>query len=132
MERSESRDGVCGCLLLVESLFSVPANFLKSKAPMMRARRNFWLKHLIVLVWIVSWVTLAVIFEEWLTSHVFVSVLMAIFASVTMIAFGAAWHFNVPCPHCGWNINVPKDILRPQWFIPASCPNCGQDLTVES
>jgi hypothetical protein len=105
--------------------------FLQSNAPAMRARRSFWIKQLVVLGWTVSWLALGVIFEKWLTLHVFISVLLAIFAGVTMIAFGAAWRFAVPCPRCGWNINMPKDMWRPQWTIPSVCQNCGQDLRVE-
>jgi uncharacterized protein (DUF983 family) len=38
------------------------------------------------------------------------------------------WKNNIPCPQCGWNINLQKSSLGPALFIPSTCPNCRLDL----
>jgi hypothetical protein len=74
-------------------------------------------------------IALVVMFEGWLVTHKFASAVLALIAVIGIFVIGVVWRFNVPCPRCGWNINLKKD--PPGWpaiTIPASCPNCAEDL----
>lgn len=99
-------------------------------APAIRARRYFWTKLIVIYSLIAVLIAVAVVFESWFRSHQFAGIVIAIVAAVSVIAIAAAWHFNVPCPHCGWNINLTKDFRSPI-SVPSSCPNCGQNLEAE-
>lgn len=106
-----------------------PIEFLRSNAPAVQARRFFWTKLVVVYLWIAILIAVAAIFESWFRVHQFVGVIIAVVAMSSVIAIGAAWHFNVPCPYCGLNINLTKDTpWRPPLFVPSSCPNCGANL----
>ena len=77
------------------------------------------------------WVAIIVKLEPWFQRHAFLSAIVAVLAVVTWGTFALAWHFNIPCPHCGFNINLPKDLWQGSpMVVPPCCPNCGADLTV--
>ena len=108
-----------------------PKMFFQSDAPAVRARRDSWIKIIVVYLWIAAVIGVVVLFEDWFASHTFAAVLFTSLAFISAVAFGATWRFNVPCPRCKWNINLAKE---PSWalplFVPSTCPNCGLDLTV--
>jgi hypothetical protein len=106
--------------------------FEYSKAPTDRARRYFWIKIVIVNLSGLTFMILAAVFETWLMSHKFVFIVSALIVMVSIIAFAVCWHFNEPCPRCGWNINLSKDPMRrPLIFVPKTCVNCGENLKAE-
>jgi len=103
--------------------------FLRSDAPAVRARREFWTKLIVVYLYAAAVIAFAAVFENWLSAHKFVGALLAITAVACFFVIGVVWRFNVPCPRCGWNINLKKN--PPGWpaiTVPSFCPNCGEGL----
>src|ERR1700730_5476478 len=100
-------------------------------SPGARARWYFWIKVAISIFYYAIWVAIIVKLEPWFQRHAFLSAIVAVLAVVTWGTFALAWHFNIPCPHCGFNINLPKDLWQGSpMVVPPCCPNCGADLTV--
>jgi|HubBroStandDraft_5_1064220.scaffolds.fasta_scaffold766835_2 hypothetical protein len=107
--------------------------FLYSTSPAARARRALWIKFVVAISGGVMWALIAAEFEAWFAQHTFLTPIIIAVAVAAWLAFTVAWHSSVPCPNCGWNINLSKDkygLRRRTLRVPSFCPNCGTDLTV--
>jgi hypothetical protein len=104
--------------------------FLHSTSPAARARRYLWIKFATAIGGGVMWALISAEFAAWFARHTFLSAIAIILTFTGWFAFTVAWHFSVPCPNCGWNINLSKDkygLMRRTMRVPSSCPNCGTD-----
>jgi hypothetical protein len=118
-----------------ETVIRLAKTFLYSKSPAARARRYYWIKVAISLLYFATWVAILVSLEPWFQRHGFVSAIVSAVAVIAWFAFAVGWRFRVSCPRCGWNINLAKTEFgspgNRAFRIPNRCPNCGADLTLE-
>jgi uncharacterized protein DUF6984 len=81
------------------------------------------------MLWASVLVIVAVILDRHgLVSSKFSQIVYAIITLASMCAWGF-WKFWMPCPKCGWNINLAKhSYMKLAIWTPSTCPNCGLDL----
>lgn len=98
-------------------------------SPAARVRKYRALRVVFGMLWASFLVVVAVVLDRYgLLSSKFSQVLYGVMSIASMCAWGF-WKFRMPCPECGWNINLVKfPYMRLAVWTPSTCPNCGLDL----
>src|SRR5580698_3018618 len=79
---------------------------MNAQSPAARARRALWIKFVVAIVGGVAWALIAAEFAAWFAQHTFLTSIIIAVAIAAWLVFTVGWRSSVPCPNCGWNINL--------------------------